>query len=92
MSQMINADNTPLEFPCRFPVKAMVRRSDGAQQAVLRMVEQHVEISRSDDVRVRASRNGKYESITVTVSVESRDHLERIYADVQALEVVVMML
>ncbi len=89
---MINADNTPLEFPCRFPVKAMVRRSDGAQKAVLEVVEQHVEISRSDDVRVRPSRNGKYESITVTVNVDSREHLERIYAEIQALDVVVMML
>ncbi len=89
---MINADNTPLEFPCRYPVKAMVKCNDAARQAVLQVIEQHVTINRGKDVRVRPSRNGRYESLTITVCVDSRDHLERIYTDIQALDAVVMML
>lgn len=81
-----------LEFPCRYPVKAMVRTGAEARTAVLSAVSRHTEFCHRDDVRVRPSRNGRFESITVTVNAASREHLEGIYAEVRALEVVVMML
>jgi hypothetical protein len=48
--------------------------------------------SKDDDVSVRLSRNGSYKSITITVRVHSRDHLEAIYQDLRALDSVVMTL
>lgn len=81
-----------LAFPCRYPIKAMVRTSAQARNAVLSAVAKHTEFCHRDDVRVRPSRNGRFESITVTVTANSREHLEGIYAEVRALGVVVMML
>lgn len=81
-----------LEFPCRYPIKAMVRTGAEARTAVLSAISRQTEFSHRDDVRVRPSRNGRFESITVTVTATSREHLEGIYAEVRALDVVVMML
>ncbi len=89
---MAEPTDSPLEFPCRYPVKAMVYSSGQARRAVLEAISEHGEFSEQDDVRTRPSRNGRYESITVTVTAHSREHLETIYAEVRALDDVVMML
>jgi uncharacterized protein len=89
---MSDHNDTGLEFPCRYPVKAMVRTSAEARTAVLTAVSRHTEFCHRDDVRVRPSRNGRFESITVTVNASSREHLESIYAEVRSLDVVVMTL
>jgi uncharacterized protein len=89
---MSEQDTGGLEFPTRYPVKAMVRTGASARTAVLTAIARHTEFSHSADVRVRPSRNGRYESITVTITARTREHLEGIYAEVRALEVVVMTL
>jgi putative lipoic acid-binding regulatory protein len=89
---MADESDSPLEFPCRYPVKAMVRTSAEARTAVLTAISRHTEFSHRADVRVRPSRNGRFESITVTVEATSREHLESIYEEVRALDFVVMML
>jgi len=81
-----------LEFPCAYPVKAMVRTSVEARRAVLGAVARHTEFSHRNDVRVRPSRNGRFESITVTIQAASREQLEAVYEEVRALEAVVMTL
>jgi uncharacterized protein len=89
---MSDTSEQGLEFPCRFPIKAMVRTSAQARTAVLTAISRHTEFCHRDDVRVRPSRNGRFESITVTVTAHSREHLEGIYAEVRGLDVVVMTL
>lgn len=81
-----------LEFPCAYPVKAMVRTEQGAHEAVMGVMEKQAIFSRETDVSVKLSRNGAYESITIAVTVHSRAHLESIYADLRALDAVVMTL
>jgi uncharacterized protein len=91
-TEMTDPNTSPLEFPCRYPIKAMVYSSEHARRAVLEAVAEHSEFSEQNDVRARPSRNGRFESITVTVTARSREHLETIYAEVRALDDVVMML
>jgi putative lipoic acid-binding regulatory protein len=91
-SGTITSENTPLEFPCEFPIKAMVRSSAEARAEVLEVVAGHVSFDPELDVRRRASRNGRFESVTISVRVDSRQQLERIYIDVRKLDAVVMML
>ncbi|MCC5864422.1 MAG: DUF493 domain-containing protein [Wenzhouxiangella sp.] len=88
----MDESTTPLEFPCRYPIKAMVRSSAEARAAVLSVVARHAPFDEADAVRVRPSRNGRFESLTVTVEATSRAHLEQIYAELRALDPVVMML
>jgi len=79
-----------LTFPCRYPVKVMIE--SGARSAVLDVVARHVESSSTGDIRTRPSRTGRYESITVDVDVQTRHQLEALYADLQCLDAVKMML
>lgn len=81
-----------LEFPCSYPVKVMVESGSAVHDQVLAVVAAYASFSRSDDVRSRASRNGRFESITVSVRAESREQLERLYQALNDLNVVKMLL
>lgn len=85
-------DTEGLEFPCRWPVKAMTRAADGALARVVDTVARHVGEFDREEVSVRPSRNGRYQSVTVIVEAESRAQLERIYTELRALDAVVMTL
>ncbi len=89
---MIENSDSPLEFPCRWPVKAMVRTDEAAMRNVLDAIGRHAELPDEDEVSVRPSRNGRFESITVLIEARSRSHLEAIYTEVRALDAVVMTL
>ncbi|MDX1626852.1 MAG: DUF493 domain-containing protein [Wenzhouxiangellaceae bacterium] len=81
-----------LEFPCRYPIKAMTHRQDRALDQVLGVLARHETDFERESVRLRPSRNGRFQSITVAVRAESRTHLETLYAELRALDVVVMLL
>jgi len=91
-SNSITAENTPLEFPCLFSIKVMMISSNEAREEVFEAVSAHVEFDLASDVRQRPSRNGRYESVTISVRADSREQLERIYMDVRQLDAVVMTL
>ena len=72
---------TLLEFPCRFPIKAMGRASDGFQAIVTHIVRAHAELWPGEAVRATPSRNGNYVSVTLVVRATSQDQLDAIYRD-----------
>ncbi len=72
----LNADNTPLEFPCRLGVKAMGHAASGLPDRVERIVGAHATIH---DIHTSGSRHGRYVSVTVTIEAESREQLESLY-------------
>jgi len=91
------SEKSPLEFPCRFPVKAMTRAPDPASDAdpvkqVVAAVENHTGRLDSDAVRVRDSAKGNYLAVTVVIQAESRDQLDAIYRELTAMDEVVMTL
>jgi putative lipoic acid-binding regulatory protein len=72
---------TLLEFPCKFPIKAM-GRSDGDLEAVVTaIVLSHAELYAGEPVTVQPSSSGNYLSITVTIEASSKAQLDRIYQD-----------
>ncbi|MDT8448740.1 MAG: DUF493 domain-containing protein, partial [Wenzhouxiangellaceae bacterium] len=81
-----------LEFPCRFPVKAMTHAREQALEQVLDVMSGHGAQPDRDSVRIRPSRNGHYQSITVEIRAESRRQLEAVYAALRELDIVVMTL
>ncbi len=81
-----------LEFPCRYPIKAMTRTREQALDQVLTAIAQLEVGFDREQVTVRPSRNGRFQSITVEVDVASRRELEAVYARVRALDIVVMTL
>ena len=85
---------TPAEitYPCEVPIKAMGLAHDNFATLVMEIVRRHVPDFDEGMVRSRPSPNGKYISITVTITACSRAQLETIYLDLKACDQVLMTL
>jgi putative lipoic acid-binding regulatory protein len=83
---------TLLEFPCKFPIKAMGRHDGGFEVLVTGIVLSHASLYEGEVVTTNASSNGKYISVTVVIEALSRDQLDNIYQDLTDCEQVLMAL
>ena len=90
--QQTGEQETLLEFPCRFPVKAMGRDVPGFEDLVAGIVLAHAEICIGEQVTTNSSSTGKFISVTVTIEALSKDQLNRIYQDLTDCEHVLMAL
>jgi len=88
----INSENTPLEFPCHFPLKIMGAADGSFKETVITIVKKHIPEVHNDHVTERNSSNNKYLSLTITVHVTSREQLDAIYRELHASEHVLMSL
>ena len=82
-------DESPLKFPCEFPIKAMGRATPELEIAVLEIINRHVPDLGEGAVKSRKSRHGNYVSITVTIQARSREQLDAIYMELTACEHIV---
>jgi hypothetical protein len=77
------------EFPCEYPVKAMGPNTDEFVIKIHELIKQHApEVSR-DSILCKTSSTGKYQSVTVLVYAQSKDHLINIYQEIRMVEEVV---
>ena len=89
---MSEEKDTLLEFPCRFPIKAMGRDEDEFVAHVLNLVTPHYPEITEDDIRTRSSNGGNYISVTITVTATSKLQLDAIYYALTDSERVLMAL
>ena len=68
------SEGSLLEFPCRFPIKAMGRSDSGFREPV----------------RTTPSRAGNYLSVTTVIEATSREQLDTIYQELTDCEEVLM--
>jgi len=85
-------EETPLEFPCEVPVKAMGLATEDFEALVVEIVRRHVTAPGEDGVRSRFSLKGKYVSVTVNITATSREQLDAIYQGLSDHDRVVMAL
>lgn len=90
--QEMEGQETLLEFPCRFSVKAMGRSEDGFEALVTGIVLSHAELYVGEQVTIKPSGTGRYISVSVTVEALSKDQLDRIYQDLTDCEQVLVAL
>jgi hypothetical protein len=83
---------TLLEFPCAFPIKAMGRSEPGFDDLVVEIVRRHTPDLPEEAVKTRASRGGKWVSVTVTIQATSKQQLDAIYQALTDHKKVVMCL
>jgi len=79
---------TLFNFPCEFPIKAMGKSGDELETAVLSIINCHVDDLKEDAIKLNQSSNGKFTSITVTIMAQSKAHLDKIYMDLTACDLV----
>ena len=70
-----------LEFPCRFPIKAMGRQEEGFEALVTRIIGAHAELWPDEPIRCTPSTRGNYVSVTAVVEAQSQEQLDAIYQD-----------
>jgi putative lipoic acid-binding regulatory protein len=81
-----------LAFPVDFPIKVMGRTQPGFAQAILAIVQSHVADFQPETVEMRASREGRYLSLTFTVRATSREQLDTLYRELCDHPMVAMVL
>ena len=77
----MDAQASPLAFPCAFPIKVMGRREGGFAQAVMEIVLRHAPDFEPATIEMRPSRKGKYLSLTCIVNATSREQLDALYQE-----------
>jgi len=75
-----------------FPIKMMGRDTPAFRRTVRGLVEKHTGPIDDAAIQNALSRNGRFVSVTITVSAESQQQLDDIYRDVSAHDDVLMAL
>lgn len=91
--QLMNPDaESALQFPCRFPIKAMGRAECELVSLVTEVAARHDPHFEPGTVRSKDSSGGRYRSITITIHATSRAQLDAIYRELTAREEILMVL
>jgi len=86
------AINEIMEFPCEFPLKVFGLNKPEFEQIVIELVSAHCPLSTQIKVKKNESKKGKYQSLTVTFTAQSREQMDDIYQSLTESEHVVMSL
>lgn len=76
-----------LEFPCQFSFKVLGLAQDELVDQVMAVVRQHTDAG-DYSPSVKPSSKGNYHSVSVTVTVTSKQHIELLYTELGRIELV----
>lgn len=83
---------TVFDFPCDFPIKMMGRNTPEFRMTAVSIIEAHTGTVDDKKIQSSLSRNGRFVSITISISAQSQRQLDDIYEDVSAHDDVLMAL
>ena len=79
---MVNpTEESLLEFPCKFPIKAMGRQSKEFEATVTAIITRHAELWPGEEIRAAESSAGNFVSVTAVVTATSQQQLDNIYQE-----------
>ena len=81
-----------LDFPCNFPIKAMGRSEHGFEDLATSIILKHAEIYPDEEIKSSPSGSGNFISVTVTIEALSKAQLDLIYQDLTDCEQVLVAL
>jgi len=87
---MSDEQESPLKFPCDFPIKAMGKSGCNLDLTVIEIVRRHAPDLSEGATRTRDSKQGNYIAVTVVVHATSRAQLDAIYQDLVDHDDVIM--
>lgn len=73
-----------MELPCSFPFKIVGDASDTLTDRVVAVVQKHVPGDYAPSTKT--SSKGTYSSITIRVTVQSKEQIESLYIELAAIE------
>jgi len=86
------SDKSPLTFPTEFPIKVMGKDTQDFHASVAEIFARHVAPLENLKVSRQASREGRFVSVTVTFTAESRAQLDALYTELSGNQHVLMSL
>ncbi len=86
------SEESLLEFPCQFPIKAMGKTDLELDLLVIEIIRRHVADINEGAITTRPSKDGNYISVTVVIEATSKQQLDAIYQDLTAHPHVLMAL
>ncbi len=75
-------EKTHLKFPCEFPIKIMGPANSEFEARILGIIHKHAPDMSETSITTRLSKDGKYQSITVTINATSKEQLDAIYLEI----------
>jgi putative lipoic acid-binding regulatory protein len=81
-----------IEYPCDFPLKILGHSQAGFAQAMLGVVKRHAPDFNDGTLEMKASKKGKYLSVTCVIRATSRAQLDALYQELCDHPMVVMVL
>ena len=92
MTEPAAEHESPFEFPCQFPIKAMGKNIPDLDAIVVEIINRHVDNLSENAVKTRMSKGNKFISITVEIEAQSKAQLDAIYTDLNACPHITMTL
>ena len=81
-----------IEFPCDYPIKVIADNHDEARGLVMDVMQRHAAPLAENCVSERLSHEGRFMSMTITITATGVEQLESIHVDLKATGVVKMVL
>jgi len=88
----MNGNDSHLNFPCEFPIKAIGKADLEFEQTVVMIAHKHFPKLGEAAVQFRRSKNGNYYAATILVIANNQQQLDDIYSELSAHEKVMMVL
>lgn len=88
-----NPEAPKIEFPCaNYPIKVMGDAGEVLKQHVIAVFSRHADDFDAQALNIRPSRNGRFESLTVSITATSEAQLVAIFEDLKTNSAVKMVL
>lgn len=89
---MTHSDDSLIEYPCDFPIKAMGLATDDIEAIFNDIVRRHLPHQDTFKTKRKNSSSGKYISITLILEAQNREQLDAVYRELSAHEKILMSL
>lgn len=82
---MTSQEPPKIEFPCAdYPIKVLGVAHDSVTQFVMEVTERHAPGFNSEKVTIKASREGRFQSVTLFITATGVDQLEAYHKELTA--------
>jgi len=92
MNNPTSSGDSPLEFPCQFPIKVVGKATEDFEAFVVAIVRKHVGSEANIAVKSRLSRDENYVAVTCAFLADSREQIDALYTELSGHERILMVL
>lgn len=89
---MESTEPPKIEFPCEYPIKVLGRSSAAFEALIIEVFERHAPGFDQQAIVARASRNGTFTALTITITATGPEQLDALHQDLLATGHVTMVI